>query len=320
MRNSLLIAAISTAIAVVLGTFMALALVRYRFRGRGAARLLRLPAARHARGRARRGAARPVHHDEPATGFVTIVIAHMMFSVSYVVVTMRARLEGMDTLLEEAAMDLGANGLTTFRIVTLPLIAPGVAAAALLDVRAVGRRLRHHELHRRADLDVPAVHLGRGAAGRAAAGQRAGHDAADRRARADGAQRRCAAAPRPGRRAGGGRAGTRGGAARPGAVTRRHAVPPAAPSLAEALVPLDLGTARRAIATTGGRSRSRAPVAGRRRRAARARERAARGRQPEPAPRSSQWRLTDSVLRGCDLANVKARGAAMSRSSWRGAG
>jgi spermidine/putrescine transport system permease protein len=55
-----------------------------------------------------------------------------MFNVSYVVVTVKARLEGMDQHIEEAAMDLGANELTTFRKVTLPMIAPGVAAAALL--------------------------------------------------------------------------------------------------------------------------------------------------------------------------------------------
>jgi spermidine/putrescine transport system permease protein len=67
-----------------------------------------------------------------ATGFVTIVIAHVMFNVSYVVVTIKARLEGMDTHIEEAAMDLGANEWTTFRKVTLPMIAPGVAAAGLL--------------------------------------------------------------------------------------------------------------------------------------------------------------------------------------------
>jgi spermidine/putrescine transport system permease protein len=66
------------------------------------------------------------------TGFATIVIAHTMFNVSYVVVTVKARLEGMDLHIEEAAMDLGANEWTTFRKITLPLIAPGVAAAALL--------------------------------------------------------------------------------------------------------------------------------------------------------------------------------------------
>jgi spermidine/putrescine transport system permease protein len=67
-----------------------------------------------------------------ATGFVTIVIAHVMFSMSYVVVTVKARLEGMDRFIEEAAMDLGANEWTTFRKITLPLIAPGLAAAGLL--------------------------------------------------------------------------------------------------------------------------------------------------------------------------------------------
>jgi spermidine/putrescine transport system permease protein len=65
-------------------------------------------------------------------GFWTIVIAHVMFSVSYVVVTVKARLVGFDRHLEEAAMDLGANEWTTFRKVTLPLIAPAILAALLL--------------------------------------------------------------------------------------------------------------------------------------------------------------------------------------------
>ena len=60
------------------------------------------------------------------TGFATIVIAHVMFTVSYVVVTVKARLEGMDRHIEEAAMDLGATEWTTFRKVTLPLALPGV--------------------------------------------------------------------------------------------------------------------------------------------------------------------------------------------------
>ena len=109
------------------------------------------------------------------TGFATIVIAHTMFTISYVVVTVKARLEGMDRHIEEAAMDLGATEWTTFRKVTLPMIAPGVAAAALLAVRDLDRRLRDHELQRRPDADVPALHLRRDAPGRAAGGQRAGH-------------------------------------------------------------------------------------------------------------------------------------------------
>jgi spermidine/putrescine transport system permease protein len=130
--NTLEIAAISTAIAVALGTFMALALVRYGFRGRSATNLfvfLPLATPEVVLGAALLALFLTIN---VATGYLTIVIAHVMFNVSYVVVTIRARLEGMDTHIEEAAMDLGANEWTTFRKVTLPMIAPGVAAAALL--------------------------------------------------------------------------------------------------------------------------------------------------------------------------------------------
>jgi spermidine/putrescine transport system permease protein len=67
-----------------------------------------------------------------ATGFGTILIAHIMFNLSFVVITVRSRLIGFDRSLEEAAQDLGATPLQTFRLVTLPLILPGVIAAALL--------------------------------------------------------------------------------------------------------------------------------------------------------------------------------------------
>ena len=130
--NSLLIAAISTAIALVLGVFMAMALVRHGFRGRGAVDLfvfLPLATPEVVLGAALLGLFLTLNF---ATGFVAIVIAHVMFNVSYVVVTIKARLEGMDMHIEEAAMDLGANEWTTFRLVTLPLILPGVAAAGLL--------------------------------------------------------------------------------------------------------------------------------------------------------------------------------------------
>ena len=132
VRNSLLIAAISTVVALVLGTFMALALVRHGFRGRGGVDLfvfLPLATPEVVLGAALLGLFLTLNF---ATGFITIVIAHVMFNVSYVVVTVKARLEGMDTHIEEAAMDLGANEWTTFRKVTLPMIAPGVAAAGLL--------------------------------------------------------------------------------------------------------------------------------------------------------------------------------------------
>jgi spermidine/putrescine transport system permease protein len=132
LKNSLLIALTSTVIAVALGTFMALALVRYGFRGRTLVDFfVFLPLATP---EVVLGAALLALFLTAAfsTGFATIVIAHAMFTVSYVVVTVKARLEGMDRHIEEAAMDLGATEWTTFRKVTLPMIAPGVGAAALL--------------------------------------------------------------------------------------------------------------------------------------------------------------------------------------------
>ena len=132
VANSIVIAAISTAIALVLGTFMAMALVRHGFRGRAGVDLfvfLPLATPEVVLGAALLGLFLTLNF---ATGFVTIVIAHVMFNVSYVVVTIKARLEGMDMHIEEAAMDLGANEWTTFRLVTLPLILPGIAAAGLL--------------------------------------------------------------------------------------------------------------------------------------------------------------------------------------------
>jgi spermidine/putrescine transport system permease protein len=132
MKNSLLIALMSTAIATALGTFVALALVRYGFRGRALVDFfvfLPLSTPEVVIGAALLALFLTMTIN---TGFATIVIAHVMFTVSYVVVTVKARLEGMDRYVEEAAMDLGANEWTTFRKVTLPMIAPGVAAAALL--------------------------------------------------------------------------------------------------------------------------------------------------------------------------------------------
>ena len=111
---------------------MAMSLVRYRFRGRGAVDFyVFLPLATP---EVVLGAALLTLFLQAGTntGFVTIVIAHVMFTISYVVVTVKARLEGMDRHIEEAAMDLGATEWTAFRKVTLPMIAPGVGAAALL--------------------------------------------------------------------------------------------------------------------------------------------------------------------------------------------
>jgi spermidine/putrescine transport system permease protein len=132
VSNSFQIAAITTVLALVLGTGIAMALVRHSFRGRSAVDLLTfMPLASP---EVVLGAALLTLFltMNVATGFVTIVIAHVMFTISYVVVTVKARLEGMDRHIEEAAMDLGANEWTTFRKVTLPMIALGLAAAGLL--------------------------------------------------------------------------------------------------------------------------------------------------------------------------------------------
>ena len=129
---SLEIALLATVVATVLGTFVAMALVRHRFRGRGATNLLVfLPMATP---EIVLGASLLTLFLQAkyATGFVTIFIAHVMFIISYVVVTVKARLVGFDRHLEEAAMDLGANELITFVKVTLPLMAPAIMSAALL--------------------------------------------------------------------------------------------------------------------------------------------------------------------------------------------
>jgi len=129
---SLEIALLASLIATALGTLIALALVRYGFRGRGATNVLIFL---------------PLSTPEIVLGaslltlflnlnvvfgFSTILIAHVMFCISFAVVTVKARLIGFDRHLEEAAMDLGANEWATFRKVTLPLIAPAIVAALLL--------------------------------------------------------------------------------------------------------------------------------------------------------------------------------------------
>src|SRR3954470_18491524 len=132
LTNSVEIALIATFIATALGTFMAMALVRYRFRGRTTVDFfvfLPLSTPEVVLGAALLAMFLTLNIN---TGFVTVVIAHVMFTLSYVVVTVKARLEGMDRHIEEASMDLGATEWVTFRKITLPMIAPGVAAAALL--------------------------------------------------------------------------------------------------------------------------------------------------------------------------------------------
>ena len=136
VRTSVLIAFLSTIAATVLGTLITLALVRYRFRGSSTTNvLIFLPMATPEIVLGASLLTLFVAIGEPPffpTNFVTILIAHIMFNISYVVVTVRARLYGFDRHLEEAAMDLGANEWTTFWKVTFPMILPGIMAAALL--------------------------------------------------------------------------------------------------------------------------------------------------------------------------------------------
>ena len=132
LKISIEIAILSSLVATALGTLIALALVRYAFRGRGLTNLLifmpmTTPEVVMGASLLALFVGRGV-----VLGFLTIFIAHVMFNISYVVVTVKARLVGFDRHLEEAAMDLGANEWTTFQKVTLPLIAPGITAAALL--------------------------------------------------------------------------------------------------------------------------------------------------------------------------------------------
>ena len=133
MGLSLQIAALSSIVATSLGTLIGLALVRHDFRGRGSTNLLiflPMSTPEIVLGASLLTLFLTMH---VATGFMTILIAHIMFNISYVVVTVKARLVGFDRHLEEAAADLGANEWATFRKVTLPLIAPAILAGGLLS-------------------------------------------------------------------------------------------------------------------------------------------------------------------------------------------
>jgi spermidine/putrescine transport system permease protein len=130
--NSLKIGLTSTIFATILGTLIAFALGRYHFKGRSSTNLLIfLPMATPeiVLGASLLTMFIGLGID---TGFVTTIIAHIMFGISFVVVTVKARIASLDPRLEQAAMDLYANEWQTFRRVTLPLVAPGIAAAALL--------------------------------------------------------------------------------------------------------------------------------------------------------------------------------------------
>jgi spermidine/putrescine transport system permease protein len=130
--KSLEVGIVSTIAATALGTVLALAIVRHRFRGRGFVNVLVFLPMSTPEIVLGASLLTMFLQAQVVTGFVTIFIAHVMFIVSYVVVTVKARLIDFDRHLEEAAMDLGAGEWTTFRLITLPLLAPAILSAALL--------------------------------------------------------------------------------------------------------------------------------------------------------------------------------------------
>lgn len=129
---SLQIAVVSTAFATLLGTLISFALVRHRFRGRAATNLLIfLPMATPEVVLGASLLALFLNLGAPL-GTGTVIVAHIMFCISFVVVSVKARLAGLDPRLEQAASDLYADERATFRYVTLPLALPGIVSAALL--------------------------------------------------------------------------------------------------------------------------------------------------------------------------------------------
>jgi spermidine/putrescine transport system permease protein len=130
---SLKLGAAATIGATLLGSLVAFALVRHRFRGRASTNLLVfLPMATPEVVMGSSLLALFVQGGVDR-GFTTLFIAHVLFCMSFVVVTVKARLQGMDPRLEQAAADLYATPWQTFRRITLPLVLPGIVAAALLS-------------------------------------------------------------------------------------------------------------------------------------------------------------------------------------------
>jgi spermidine/putrescine transport system permease protein len=132
LANSLTIAILTALGATALGTLIGLALGRYRFRGQGALNLVQFAAI--SAPETVMGASLLSFFVQLGVGrgYVTILVAHIMFSLSFVAVTVRARVLTLDPFVEEAARDLGASGWTAFRLVTLPMIFPAVLAGGLL--------------------------------------------------------------------------------------------------------------------------------------------------------------------------------------------
>ncbi|MFC0682507.1 ABC transporter permease [Lysobacter korlensis] len=131
--NSILVAAVATVAATALGTAIALALVRYRFRFRSATTLLLFLPMATPEVVLGAGLAAQFLTAGVSKGLGTIILAHIMFCISFVVVTVRARIASLDPALEEAGRDLYASPSQVFWRITFPLLLPGIVAAALLS-------------------------------------------------------------------------------------------------------------------------------------------------------------------------------------------
>jgi spermidine/putrescine transport system permease protein len=132
VEHSILVAVVATIGATVLGTLVGIAVGKYKFRGQGVTNLVQFAAI---------SAPEVVLGSSLATfflqahiqeGALTVMAAHIMFCMSFVAITVRARVVGLDPAVEDAAKDLGAGPWDTFRLVTLPMIMPGVIAGAML--------------------------------------------------------------------------------------------------------------------------------------------------------------------------------------------
>lgn len=130
--TSIEIGVIATLVATVFGTMISFALVRYHFKGRATTNtLIFLPMATPEVVMGASLLALFLNLRFPL-GMPTVIIAHIMFTISFIVVAVKARLQGLDPKLDEAAMDLYATPSQTFRYVTFPLVLPGIIGAALL--------------------------------------------------------------------------------------------------------------------------------------------------------------------------------------------
>jgi spermidine/putrescine transport system permease protein len=132
LGRTLWVACLASITAAIIGTLLALAMVRYRFRGKAVVEqtmFMQIAVPEIVLGSALLGFFVTISLNR---GFVTLFLAHVLFCLAFVAITVRARLSGFDRSLEEAAQDLGANAWTTFVKVTLPLIWPGVLAGFLM--------------------------------------------------------------------------------------------------------------------------------------------------------------------------------------------